>query len=162
MPRQAFERLIDGEQILMHLSQIRVLNFRIFGDFKLTLNPSLNLIVGENNSGKTALIDAVRYVLDTNSSEWIRVQESDFRRGQTTFSIQLKFDEITPKQARVFVEHLTHEQLPSGQGRKSVLYANLHAELTDQLSRGNRHIRVELRSGQTGAAQRRPRTQNTP
>jgi putative ATP-dependent endonuclease of OLD family len=150
MPAYVFERLIDGEQILMHLSQIHVLNFRIFGDFKLSLNPSLNLIVGENNSGKTALIDAVRYVLDTNSSEWIRIQESDFRRGQTTFTIQLKFDEITPKQARVFVEHLTHEQLPSGQGRKSVLYANFHAELTDQLSRGNRLIRVELRSGQTG------------
>jgi len=134
----------------MHVSQIHISNFRILKDFKLDLGPNLNLIVGENNSGKTAVVDAIRYALDTNSSEWIRIQEGDFRRGESRFSIQLKFDAITARQARVFVEHLTHEPNADGSGRKSVLYLTLTAEMTDQMTHGRRFIRTELRSGMRG------------
>lgn len=134
----------------MYLSHIEISDFRLFTQFQVTFNSALNLIVGENNSGKTALIDAIRYVLDTNASDWIRIQESDFRRGQTKFTIKLKFDAITSKQAGVFVQHLTHEPLAEGNKRRSVLYVTLHAELTDQLARGNRLIRTELRSGKGG------------
>jgi hypothetical protein len=97
----------------MHISQVHIKDFRLFEDLNLTFSPGLNLVVGENNSGKTALIDAIRYALDTNSSEWIKIQESDFRRGQSRFSIQLKFEAITARQARVFVEHITHETIRS-------------------------------------------------
>jgi putative ATP-dependent endonuclease of the OLD family len=135
----------------MHISRLRIANFRIFENTEIPLNPGLNLVVGENNSGKTALIDAIRYALDTNSSEWIRVQESDFRRGESKFSIQLKFVSITPQQARVFVEHLTHELSEDKTCRQSVLYVTLTAELTDQFTRGSRYIRTELRSGIDGS-----------
>jgi putative ATP-dependent endonuclease of OLD family len=131
----------------MYVSHVHITNFRLFTDFKLELNPNLNLIVGENNSGKTALIDAIRYALDTNSAEWIRIQESDFRRGESKFRIELKFEDITPSQARVFVEHLTQEFDPVTQMRRSVLYLTFTAELTNQLNRGCRLIRTELRSG---------------
>jgi putative ATP-dependent endonuclease of OLD family len=134
----------------MHISQVHIKDFRIFEDLELSFAPGLNLIVGENNSGKTALIDAIRYVLDTNSSEWVRVQESDFRRGQSRFSIQIKFESITARQARVFVEHLTHEATIGKPGRRSVLYITLTAELTDHVARGTRYIRSELRSGKNG------------
>ncbi len=134
----------------MHISQVHIQDFRIFEDLELTFAPGLNLIVGENNSGKTALIDAIRYALDTNSSEWVKVQESDFRRGQTRFSIQLKFEGITAQQARAFVEHLTHEVMVGKSGRRSVLYLTLTAELTDHIARGTRYIRSELRSGENG------------
>lgn len=134
----------------MHISQMHVKDFRIFEHLELTFAPGLNLVVGENNSGKTALIDAIRYVLDTNSSEWVKIQESDFRRGQSRFSIQLKFESITARQARVFVEHLTHEATVGKPGRRSVLYITLTAELTDHVARGTRYIRTELRSGKNG------------
>ena len=134
----------------MHISQVHIKDFRIFEDLQLSFAPGLNLVVGENNSGKTALIDAIRYSLDTNSSEWVRIQESDFRRGQSRFSIQLKFESITPRQARVFVEHLTHEATAGEPGRRSVLYITLTAELTDHIARGTRYIRSELRSGKNG------------
>ena len=131
----------------MFLADIKIENFRLFEDFKLTLNNGLNLIVGENNSGKTALIDAIRYTLDTNSAEWVRVNEDDFYKGQTQFSIQLKFEGITPVQASVFVEHLTHEKANTDNKRKSVLYVNFEARLTDKTHRGYRFIKTEIRSG---------------
>lgn len=44
----------------MHISRIKISNFRIFENIDLKLNKGLNLLVGENDSGKTALIDAIR------------------------------------------------------------------------------------------------------
>lgn len=36
------------------------------------------MLIGENDAGKTALIDAIKLVLNTNSIENIRVKETDF------------------------------------------------------------------------------------
>ena len=67
----------------MYLSEVNLWNFRKYGingkefeDAKpgliVQFNPGLNVLIGENDSGKTAVIDAIRYVLGTQSREWIR------------------------------------------------------------------------------------------
>ena len=43
----------------MLLSRVDIRNFRCFRDFTLFPRKSINLILGENNSGKTALLDAL-------------------------------------------------------------------------------------------------------
>lgn len=125
----------------MYISEITIQNFRIFSDFKLKLNAGLNVIIGENNAGKTALIDAIRLTLDTTSSEWTKINHTDFHRDQDKFCIQVKFTDINPQQAAVFIEHLTHE------GETFALYVNLKAHSTEEIRRGNRYIRTELKSG---------------
>ncbi|MDD4698393.1 MAG: AAA family ATPase [Fermentimonas sp.] len=62
----------------MYLKLLHIKNFRVFKNFTLSLNKGINIIIGENNSGKTAIIDALRICLgygkpDTN----IYVHESD-------------------------------------------------------------------------------------
>ena len=57
----------------MYLSNIKLWNFRKFGaegeinlekpNLNLTLTKGLNVIIGENDSGKTAIIDAIKLVL---------------------------------------------------------------------------------------------------
>lgn len=131
----------------MYISEISINNFRIFKGFHTRLNEGLNIVVGENNSGKTALVDAIRLTLDTNSSEWMRISERDFHNNEENFEIQIKFDGVSPKQAAVFVEHLTHE-VAEGNARKSVLYVNLKTQITNIIKRGSPYIRSELRSGQ--------------
>lgn len=59
----------------MYLKFLSIKNFRQFSDFQVELNKGLNLLIGENNSGKTTLIDAIRLTLDTNSTEWVGIQE---------------------------------------------------------------------------------------
>ena len=132
----------------MYLQHVVASNFRIFEEFKIELNKTLNLIVGENNSGKTALIDAIRFALTARSGENLRIGESDFRRGQTAFSIQLKFAGLTPQQAATFLEHLTFEEIEGR--RQPVLYINLTAEITDQIYRGARRISRSFKSGAKG------------
>lgn len=130
----------------MYVSEIYIQNFRIFENLSLKLNAGLNVLVGENNSGKTALIDAIRLTLDTKSAEWTRIIETDFHNASENFTIKIKFDGITPEQACKFVEHLTHEETSDG-NRRSVLFITLSAHRTETIRRGSRLIRTEFRSG---------------
>ncbi len=47
----------------MYLSSLAVQNFRCLRDVTVTFQPGLNVLLGENNTGKTALLDAIRIVL---------------------------------------------------------------------------------------------------
>lgn len=44
----------------MYLEKFKIQNFRGIDDLTLTFNEGLNIIIGENNSGKTRIIDALR------------------------------------------------------------------------------------------------------
>ena len=69
----------------MYIAELFIENFRSFGAgdqaFKLTLTPGLTALVGENDAGKTAVVDALRYVLGTRDQEQLRVDEADFHRS---------------------------------------------------------------------------------
>lgn len=134
----------------MYLESISIKNFRIFKSLDLALNPGLNLLVGENDSGKTALIDAVRYVLGTNSSERSFLDESDFHDDSKELSIQLKFVDVE-RHAHIFVEHLTYEKdSANGDRSQAVLYIQFTAKNTGQEKRGYPFIVTELKSGKEG------------
>jgi putative ATP-dependent endonuclease of OLD family len=134
----------------MHIESIAIKNFRIFKSLDLILNPGLNLLVGENDSGKTSLIDAIRYVLGTNSSERSFIDESDFHNHEQEFSIQLKFVDVE-KHAHIFVEHLTYEKDKDDKSRsRAVLYVQFTAKNTGQEKRGYPFIVTELKSGKNG------------
>jgi putative ATP-dependent endonuclease of OLD family len=69
----------------MYLSELKIWNFRKYGSnegdapgLHLMLNKGLNLLVGENDSGKTAIIDAIKYVLQTQSYDYQKIEEEDF------------------------------------------------------------------------------------
>jgi len=65
----------------MHLARVHVQNFRNFRDFEATFLPGLNVIVGENNVGKTNLLDAIRLGLGSASTtDPIRLTREDRHR----------------------------------------------------------------------------------
>lgn len=75
----------------MHLSELKIWNFRKYGmkgDNIETAEPGLivhfheglNLLVGENDSGKTAVVDAIEHVLLTQSYDSLRLEREDFYR----------------------------------------------------------------------------------
>ena len=131
----------------MHLGHISIKNFRIFKTLDLEVNAGLNVIVGENDSGKTCLIDAIRYTLGTNSSERIFLSEADFHKEERELSIELKFQNVE-KYAHIFVEHLTYEKNPSDESSLvPVLYVNLVAKRNGREKRGYPYISTEIRSG---------------
>jgi putative ATP-dependent endonuclease of the OLD family len=73
-------------------------------DLKFT--KGLNVVIGENDSGKTAIIDAIKLVLKTHSYDYIRVEDRDFYNEASRFRIELIFDDLTPNEAKNFTEWL--------------------------------------------------------
>jgi putative ATP-dependent endonuclease of OLD family len=74
----------NGDMTNMYISRIRIKNYRCFDDVSVEFNPGVNIIIGENNAGKTALLKAIGLLFDRNSRP--RIQEYDFHQGIDDFS----------------------------------------------------------------------------
>ncbi|MGP1594042.1 MAG: ATP-dependent nuclease [Treponema sp.] len=102
----------------MYLSEIKLWNFRKYGrndfdisvpDLTVPLHPRMNVLVGENDSGKTAIIDAVKLVLKTQSYEWLKITDDDFYNESERLRIELLFKDLTDEEAKNFIEWLCYE-----------------------------------------------------
>ncbi len=137
----------------MYLSSIKIENFRIFGEgsdaLVLSLSSGLTALVGENDSGKTAIIDALRYALGTTDQEWHRLEETDFHGEGVSHEIKIvcKFDGLNDADKRAFVEFLTYSDNPQVD---PILYLNWTAKDTGEVRKGRPYRQVEIRSGRNG------------
>jgi putative ATP-dependent endonuclease of the OLD family len=55
----------------MYISKIRIQNFRCFEDVEIEFNEGLNVIIGENNCGKTTIMKALQYIFHSSSAPTI-------------------------------------------------------------------------------------------
>ena len=108
----------------MYLSNIKLWNFRKYGsdtfdinkpNLDLNFTKGLNVLIGENDSGKTAIIDAIKIVLKTHSYEYIKIEADDFYNNSDRLRIELKFKGLLNEEAKNFTEWLTWE----GEGEES-------------------------------------------
>lgn len=115
----------------------------------INFNPGLTALVGENDAGKTAIIDAIRYALGTSDLEWIRVQEFDFHNARTSnpINIKCKFESLSKGDESAFLEYLTYEDQPDG-SKIAILYVNWSARQHDAGGSSARsYVKTEVRSG---------------
>ncbi len=102
----------------MHLSNIKIENFRNLKSLVVDLRRGLNVLVGPNNAGKTNLFDAIRHALgsSSNQSESLWLEEEDIyhtSEGQPTtepISIQLTFSDLNETQRPHFFEIIDFSQ----------------------------------------------------
>jgi putative ATP-dependent endonuclease of the OLD family len=74
----------------MRLRELHIKNFRKIQDLTIIFPPGLAVIVGENNSGKTAIIDALRLMLfSSRDFDALRLNEDDFRTGTDYSPIEI-------------------------------------------------------------------------
>ena len=75
----------------MYLAELKIKNFRCFDEnyHIIKFNKGLNVLVGENDSGKSAIIDAIRYVLGTTDMSWYRLNAEDFYNENTSSEIEI-------------------------------------------------------------------------
>lgn len=121
----------------MYLSELKLWNFRKYGStdsfaldkpsLVVPFNKGLNVLIGENDSGKTAIIDAIKLVLKTHAYEWIKIEESDFYRNSDKLRIELEFKDIKPNEAKNFIEWLGWEGI--GENAKPILRLNYQVEI---------------------------------
>ena len=125
----------------MYLSELKLWNFRKYGNNSsfdiskpnliLKFNKGINVLVGENDSGKTAIIDAIKLVLKTQDYEWVRVTEKDFFNNSNRFRIELQFDDLSDDEAKNFIEWLCYKTIKDEQNQdKAVVYLRLIYDIT--------------------------------
>lgn len=106
----------------MYLSTITLKNFRKYAydgadkqGITVNFHKGLNALIGENDSGKSAIIDAIKLVLQTQSGEFTRVTDEDFyisAAGEiaTEFSIDCTFEGFEINEAKNFIEWLSFQK----------------------------------------------------
>ena len=136
----------------MYLRELRLWNFRKFGsgsnnldlqnpNLSVPLKEGLNVLIGENDSGKSVLIDAIKYVLKTHSWEWIRIDEqNDFHKDSNRFRIECEFFGFTDNEAKHFTEWFGWE----GEGEESKPYLVVFIDVS---KRDGRLLPFEVRAG---------------
>ena len=74
----------------MILKELFIRNFRKIEELTITFPRGLCVIVGENNTGKTAIIDALRLMLlSSHDFDALRLHEDDFRSGTDYEAIEI-------------------------------------------------------------------------
>ena len=138
----------------MYLSQLIIRNFRQFGEgpdeLKIKLLPSVTAFVGRNDSGKSAVIDAIRYALLTRDQEFIRVQPEDFHIDETgkqasEIFLSCKLSGLTDAEKGAFMEYLSYE------GADVAVHVNWTARKLSEKPGTRRWVEVSVRSATDGS-----------
>ena len=110
----------------MYLESLKIWNFRKYGEssdngpgIEVHFHDGVNVLVGENDSGKTTIIDAIRYVLHTRSGEPIYLDEKDFfedtkHQRAKSLRIECLFNGISSQDAAPFLEWLGFSKQENG------------------------------------------------
>lgn len=105
----------------MYLEKLDIQNFRGIKEASLAFNKNINILIGSNNVGKSAIIDTLRLVFSygTNQRRDIYINESDFHISttglQNTIEFHLKFKIENPIEAGMFYDLLSIDSATSEQ-----------------------------------------------
>jgi putative ATP-dependent endonuclease of OLD family len=137
----------------MYLSALTIQNFRQFGAGRqgvvIRFNNGVTALVGENDAGKSSVIDALRLVLQTRDGEYVRLQPDDFHfpeNGQQAHQIKIvaKFSALSTAEQGALSEYVTFNK------QEAAVYVHWTARRLndDQLAR--RWVDIAVRSGHGG------------
>lgn len=105
----------------MHLKNLNILNFRGIKEASFIFNKNINILIGSNNVGKSAIIDTLRLVFSYGTSQKrdIYINESDFHISpsglENTIEFHLRFNIDNPLESGMFYDLLTVDATTSEQ-----------------------------------------------
>jgi putative ATP-dependent endonuclease of OLD family len=89
----------------MHISQVHLTNYRSCRDVAVALRPDLTVLAGENNAGKTTVVDALRVLadpLDNGRIPW--PGDTDIAVGELACRLSLTLADIAPEQSGTYLD----------------------------------------------------------
>lgn len=126
----------------MHISKLTLVNYRNFQNSIFRFAKGINTIIGENGSGKSNVLRAIRLLLDDSMVRAsYRLNEDDFNRGLTVWQghwiiISIEFEEISSDEA---IQALFVHGTGLGQTSGAVTKANYNL-----IFRPSKQIRMSL------------------
>ena len=98
----------------MHLSHLDLRNFRSFTNERIYFEKSLTVLLGENNGGKSNIVDALRLItspLETRRELYCEQTDIRFGSDSRRFDIQATFEDLSPPQQGRFLAATTDDSL---------------------------------------------------
>jgi putative ATP-dependent endonuclease of OLD family len=89
----------------MYISQVHALNYRSCRDVTVTFRPDLTVLAGENNAGKSTVIDTLRVLtepLDNGRIPW--PTDAEITAGQLTTHFDVTLADIASGQSGTYIE----------------------------------------------------------
>lgn len=129
----------------MYLKKLHIKGFRCIGDLALDFHKGMNILIGENDTGKTTILDALRICLGLGAERReVYITPDDFHvdeSGQMAGAIEfhLTFSDLSSREQGVFIELLA---TPEGRGPE----LQLHVRFTYDVARDR--IRREYWGGE--------------
>lgn len=116
----------DAANTLMYLAALSIRGFRRASDLTLRFDPGLNVIVGPNNIGKSAVVDALRALLSTGDEGGPRIDELDLSRDAAggvapRIEFDYVFKNLTKEEEADF-----YQALKTAPGSPDIFDAHLH------------------------------------
>jgi putative ATP-dependent endonuclease of OLD family len=113
----------------MYISKLSIRNYRNFRNVSLSFDKGVNTIIGENGSGKTNILQALRLLIDESLPRNIRFYESDFNRTLGDWRghwiiIQIEFGDLdVSEEAQAIAMHKSGsmEELDTSKGSYSLI-----------------------------------------
>lgn len=91
----------------MYLSEIEIKNFRSFEENSVCFDKDLTALVGENNSGKSNIVDALRLITQPLNDRRDRYcEDQDVRQGTAVprgFTLKATYEDLTPGQKGLLI-----------------------------------------------------------
>ncbi|MBS5913486.1 AAA family ATPase [Paenibacillus macerans] len=94
----------------MHISSLSITGYKNSKEKSLIkLHKGLNVLVGENGSGKTTIVNALRLILRENEFSYMNINEDDFyvsldkKYSAPNIKIDLTFDSLSPDEQVTFL-----------------------------------------------------------
>jgi len=112
----------------MHISELRIRNFRNFRAARFRFHRGVNTLIGENGSGKTNALYALRLLLDdTLQRRAAFLRESDFCRAMGNWkgqwiAIAVDFEELDPCEGCQLLKHTTGHMNGTDSGCYTLLF----------------------------------------
>lgn len=126
----------------MYLSKLKISNFRSIKTLDLKFHKGVNILIGENNAGKTAVIDALRIGLGygKNNINNVYLKESDLhlnRNNPDEINTEIQFDFVFEIEDELREKRCFFDFLSQDEENPNIQTIQLHLKFNYE-TRGNR------------------------
>ena len=109
----------------MQIQHLKLINFRNYDDLLLTFSPNINILYGDNGSGKTNIVEAI-FSLAVTKSFRTNNDKLLIKKGEEKAIIKGKFLENVEQNYELNISY---------EGKKAYINGNLQKKLSDYISK---------------------------
>lgn len=122
------------------IERVKLHNYRRFKDFEVTLNPKLNIFIGENEAGKSSILSAINLVLSGSKNQFEKIGTERLLNSlavEDFLASDKKYENLPKLYVELWLNEQRNYELNGNQNSERLIKDGLRLECApiDELSR---------------------------